>query len=304
MAKQEHKHVRPIQNEHKAIGYMVISTVTGAIVAATIKSLSALMSPVVAFSLSRFFPLLGLIPMAMAGKLKHLKTHHFKEHLVLNLIYIASILIYFYSLAFIPLVNASLFFNTAPLFTPVIAALFLKEHFPKRLWFYVAISLIGVILVLQPRSDLFQPISLLALLAGFLMAVAQVLNRNLSHHEPPERIVFYMIILAPVLGLVPVIIDPFLVMRIDMPKEDYLLVGGKLLMAGFCTWLYQLYRSKSAAHGRVGVVMPFSFLGVVFAGTFDWLFWGVIPNYLTIIGVVLIFTGSLFILKNSNKVLH
>ncbi len=295
------KHTPPVQDEKKAICYMVVSAFAGAITAASIKSLSFIMSPLLAFWFSRFFPLLGLIPMSMRGKLKNLKTHRFRWHLLLNVFYISSIMLYFYSLGFLPLVNASLLFNSAPLYTPVIAIFFLKECFPRRLWWYVAMSFLGVILVLQPNSSVFQFVSLLGALSGVLMAAAQVCNRYLAQREPPERIVFYMIILAPILGTVPMFTHPSLIFNFPLEKAAQWPVIGTLVLAGISTWGYQLYRAKSAANGRVGIVMPFSYLGVVFAGLFDWMFWGVLPNYWTLLGVILIFAGSIFILKNSTR---
>jgi drug/metabolite transporter (DMT)-like permease len=294
---KESRYSPPAQNENKAIVYMTVSAVTGAVVAASIKSLSATLSPLLAFWLSRFFPLLGLIPMALQGQMKTLKTAVFGRHLVLNCLYVSSIMLYFYALGFIPLVDASLLFNAAPLYAPVIAILFLKEHFPHRLWGYIGVSFLGVIFVIQPRSSVFNPVSLLAALSGLLMAAAQVCNRHLAHYDRPERIVFYMIVLAPVLGTIPLCVHPSLILDVRAQEVVSWVIIGKLVLAGVSTWLYQLYRSKSAALGRVSVVMPFSYLGVVFAGCFDWMFWGVLPNQWTLWGVVLIITGSLFILK-------
>ncbi len=293
-------HTPPVQDEKKAICFMTVSALAGAIVAASIKSLSFIMSPLLAFCFSRFFPLLGLIPMGLNKKLINLRTQRFYWHLLLNFFYVGSIILYFYSLGFISLVNASLLFNSAPLYTPVIAIFFLKEHFPHRLWWFVGMSFVGVLFVLQPSSSLFQPVSMLAALSGVLMAAAQVCNRHLTQREPPERIVFYMIMLAPILGTIPMLVSPSIILDLPATAMQWSVIST-LVLAGFSTWLSQLYRAKSAAHGRIAVIMPFSYLGVVFAGLFDWMFWGVLPNYWTLLGVVLIFAGSLFIFRHSNR---
>lgn len=299
--KTNKEHHAVSQNESKAIGYMCLSAFLGAVIAATIKSLSAAMSPLIAFWLSRFFPMLGLIPMALKGQLKHLKTAHFAKHLLLNVFYVSSILFYFYSLGTISLVDANLLFNSGPLYAPAIAFLFLKEYFPKVLWWYVLMSFAGVVCVLQPTGSLFQPVSLLAALSGILMSGAQVMSRRMARHEPHHKIVFYMIVLAPFLGTIPMLADPKLIFDFNFDLNLKWVVLAKLVLAGISTWGYQIYRTQSAAHGRVAVVLPFSYLAVVFAGFFDWFFWGSLPNYLTLVGLVLIFLGSIFILKHSRR---
>lgn len=291
----------PVHNERKAISFMIGSAFTGAVVAASIKSLTFVMSPLIAFWVSRFFPLLGLIPMGLQGHLSNVKTKVFGKHLLLNVFYVSSILFYYCSLGKIPLVDASLLFNTAPLYAPVIALIFLRERVAPHLWWYFGLSFLGVILVLQPSSSLFQPISLLAAASGILMAASQVCNRHLSQTESHGRIVFYMIILAPILGTIPVLAYPSVFLQANIYTYESWPILATLVLAGISTWLYQVFRTRSAAHGRVAIVMPFSYLGVVFAGLFDWMFWGVIPNSLTFVGLALIFIGSILILRHSRK---
>lgn len=291
------KNYSPQENESRGIYYMLVSAFVGAIIAAMIKSLSAALSPLIAFWFSRFFPLLGLIPMWIGGKLHHLRTHQLKMHVVFNLLYCSSIAFYFYSLAFLPLVDVSLLFNAAPLYTPLISRLFIKEHFQPRLWKYVIVSFIGVLFVLQPGSSVFHPVSLLAALSGILVAGAQVCNRRLTREEPHTRVVFYMLVFSPVLATLLLLFDPSIFSGISIPKIEHWDILGKLVAAGIGSWLYQLYRAKSVAHARVSIVMPFTFLGVVFVGILDWIFWGTLPNLFSIIGMALIFTGTLFLFR-------
>ena len=59
-------------------------------------------------------------------------------------------------------------------------------------WLSLLIGLIGVVLVIKPNAQMFHsPASLIALMAGFLSAVALVATNNLAETEPPLRILIY-----------------------------------------------------------------------------------------------------------------
>jgi drug/metabolite transporter (DMT)-like permease len=49
-----------------------------------------------------------------------------------------------------------------------------------------------------------------------------------------------------------------------------------------------------AAAGRVG---PFIFSGVVFAGAIEWLFWGVLPDRLSLVGALFVVAAAIGALR-------
>ncbi|MED7788420.1 EamA family transporter [Francisella sp. 19X1-34] len=108
---------------------------------------------------------------------------------------LAGVLTYFFAfmaMKTIPLVNAILLWNTAPLWVPFILLLILKVRLPWYAIISAIIGFIGIIFTLHPESSSFNIIgSIYAIIGGFLFAVTMVANRQLIHTEPHLRILFY-----------------------------------------------------------------------------------------------------------------
>ncbi len=85
-----------------------------------------------------------------------------------------------YAYQIYPLVDAILLNNAVPLYVPIVVLLITGAKTPRKLWWGVIISFIGVALVLHPGPQLFQLNSFIGLASGVLAAIAIVQIRVLS----------------------------------------------------------------------------------------------------------------------------
>ena len=76
------------------------------------------------------------------------------------------------------------------------------------------------------------------------------------------------IFLAPILSTILMVLFHSILLHTDLAGIANWPILGKLVIIGTATWLYQLFRTRSAAHSRIAIVIPFSYLGVVFEGYF------------------------------------
>lgn len=270
------------------IGAMALFAALGAMVKHAAASLS---SEAVVFY-RNFFGLLALAPLAWRGGLRGLKTRHFGQHLYRAVSGLAAMYCSFYAIAHLPLADALVLGYTSPLFIPLMARFTLGEAVPPGVWRALLLGFAGVALILKPGPGLIQPAALAGLASGILSAAAQVGIRKLAQVEPTLRIVFYF-------GLVSTVIsgpaalrtwaDPGPSLWLFLAAMGAVATGGQLLLT-------KAYRD--AAPSEVGV---FIYVAVVFAGLLDWIFWGRLPDPLSILGAGLICAAGIFVIRRTGE---
>ncbi|MCY1543593.1 carboxylate/amino acid/amine transporter [compost metagenome] len=191
---------------------------------------------------------------------------------------------FFYALAYLPLTDAMLFTYSAPLFTPLIAWWRLKEPLSKRMLVTTIVGLLGVLLVAKPSAALLSGNTLIGMAASVLAAFAFVSIREMSDTEPAYRIVFYFSLFSALASAIPL-------SWAWQPLSNHQL--SLLLAIGLLATVSQIIMSKAYGLAPPGLIGPFAYLAIVFAGVIAWLRWGETPNLTSLIGAALIFVSSL-----------
>ena len=146
---------------------------------------------------------LFFLPLVLAKGFGPLKTSRPLTHLKRTGYGLGAMYCFFYAIAHLPLADAMLFTYSAPVFTPVLAWLWLKEPLTRRMLALSLLGLAGVLLVSKPSGALFNPMSLVGLAASLLAASAFVSIREMSDSEPSYRIVFYFAFFSASLSAIP-----------------------------------------------------------------------------------------------------
>jgi drug/metabolite transporter (DMT)-like permease len=217
-----------------------------------------------------------------------LRTAHVREHLVRSLAGLASMYCFFYALGHMRLADAILLNYSIPLFMPFVESAWLGEPFPRRLLSVILLGFAGVLLILKPGQGLFQPVALLGLCSAFFASVAQVGIRQLTRTEPATRIVFYFGLISTVVSALP------LAQQWRNPRP---LLWGVLAAMGVLATLGQLALTRAYAHAPAGRVGPFIYTAVVFAALLDWVFWGALPDRLSIAGALVVTAAGIIALR-------
>lgn len=90
---------------------------------------------------------------------------------------------------------SSVLAQTAPLFSTLIAAIFLKESVSRWRWLWVAVGLVGVVLVIWADKGVgeFRPQGLLLLVAALSWSIYFALQKHYGNRYSPLTIVCYMV---------------------------------------------------------------------------------------------------------------
>jgi drug/metabolite transporter (DMT)-like permease len=235
---------------------------------------------------------LFFLPLILLKGAAPLKTTRVKAHLWRTGYGLAAMYCFFYALAHLPLADAMLFTYSAPLFTPLIAWWWLKEPLSKRILLTTGIGLLGVLLVAKPSSALLSGNTLIGMAASVLAAFAFVSIREMSDTEPAYRIVFYFSLFSALASAIPLT-------WAWQPLSNHEL--SLLLAIGLLATTSQIIMSKAYGMAPPGLIGPFAYLAIVFAGVIAWLRWGETPDLTSLIGAALIFASSLLSIARRSR---
>ncbi len=194
------------------------------------------------------------------------------------------------------LVDAVLLSNSAPLFIPLVAWVWLKEKIAGTVRISLAIGFAGVAFILHPSPALLaNPAALFALSAALFSAFALVAVNQLSNTEPAQRILFYYFLFSSAAAA------PFAFLRWKNPTaQEWLSLGGIGAMMALSQWLIILAYKQATAER----IAPFNYTVVIFSGLIGWIVWNNRPDLLALVGVLLVTAGgvlsTLFGGHNSN----
>lgn len=203
----------------------------------------------------------------------------------------AALFCFFFAVTRLPLADVTVIHFTNPVFTALLAAVVLKEPIGRRELVGLPLCLAGVVFVAQPaflfgvgaRSLDALAVSV-ALVAAVLSSVAYTTVRKLRESDDPLVIVFYFPLVATPASV------PFMIGNAVWPTPlEWMLLAA----VGVITQVGQIFLTKGLHREKAGPAMSMSYVQVVFAAVWGFLFFRDVPNSLSVLGAVLILGGML-----------
>lgn len=215
-----------------------------------------------------------------------------KKHLIRGVSGWLSFFCYYAALKNIPLVDASLLRNAAPLFVPLVAWLWVRAKVPSHRWFPLIIGFIGVTLVLRPDSSNVSYGHIIGLLSGIGLAISMIGTRLLSKTQSANTIISYYFFISLLCSL------PFGIyywQAIPLWSLPY------LLFIGVSIYATMVFYTKAYSYAKPSVVAPISYFSVIISGAMGWLIWQHIPSSTALIGATLVIVAGFLTIYLSDK---
>jgi len=284
-----------ITDTTKGIYLGIIAAVSIAIMGVFVKLIGTSQSNFTILFFRFIISLLILLPIMFKDKSFSFKIK-FPYQLSVRMIFgFLAIALYFYAIQHIELVNAILLESSYPIFVPLVIYILTRNKTNKKVILGILISFIGIIIVLKPGSDIFQPVSVIALLAGVCASISYVFLKMMLFKDKTQmlNLLFYFFLFG---SIVPI---PFMIF--DMKPIDtyqwFYLVG-----VGIFGYGYQYLMTKALQLASVRIISPLIYISVIAGGCFDWLIWSVTPSYFTLVGTIVTILGGVFVIINRNQV--
>ncbi|MFT5217930.1 MAG: drug/metabolite transporter (DMT)-like permease [Planctomycetota bacterium] len=272
---------------------MMLSTMILASMHGLVRHAGTEIHPFVLIFYRNMFGLLVIIPLLLRTGFKGLHSSHFHLLFLRGFLGIFAMLAWFYSLVHVPITEATALSFTAAIFTALAAIVFLGERVRIRRWAAIAVGLIGVVVVLRPETENFDPLLILVLFSTLLWALSITLIKFLSRTDTALSQVAWMSILMTVLSL------PFALYYWQWPVGEQWLW---LIAIGVLGTLGQLCMVQAISLADTSLVMTIDFFRLIWGALIGYYFFADQMSISTWIGAIIIFSSGAYIIYRESAV--
>lgn len=202
------------------------------------------------------------------------------------------ILLNYYAIDRLVLSDANMLNKLSPFFVIIFSAIFLKEKIKPNQFFALAVAFLGALFIIKPSFSFEMIPALAGTLGGISAAAAYTCVRSLGGKEKPDTIVFYFSLFSSIVTL-PLMLISYKPMSII--QFTYLILAGIFASLGQfgITFAYKFAPGKE--------ISIFDYTNIIFSAIISLCLFGVLPDYLSVIGYLIIFGSSLYMFINNKK---
>ena len=201
------------------------------------------------------------------------------------------ILFNFYAIDHLDISDASLLNKLSPFFAVIFSVLILKEIASFRDWMYVLAAFGGALLVIKPSFSMETVPALVGALGGMCAGLAYTFVRKLSNNGVQGPVIVFFFSAFSSLALLPNLILNFKPMT--WAQTLFLCLAGVSAAGGqFC--ITAAYKAAPAKE-----ISVFDYSQVVIAAILGFIFLEQIPDYLSILGYIVIFIVAILKWRNN-----
>lgn len=199
---------------------------------------------------------------------------------------VAAAVLYLSALFHMPIAECTAILQFTPLALTAGAALFLGAPVGWRRWLATLVGLIGVLIIIRPGANAFNPYAALALLSVVFIAARDLITRRLGKDVPTIVIAFTSTAAVAVssLGLLP-----FEIWQWPSSAAMFALLGASAALLGAQYWIILAMRT-----GDIAVVAPFRYSIILWAIVAGFLVWREVPDLATWIGIAVVTAAGLY----------
>ncbi len=265
--------------------YMILSCVIFAILWALIRHASATLHPFLLVFYRSLFGVLVLAPFFLKDAGSKLRSGSHKLYIIRGITGLVATYGTFYAVANIPLADAVAISYGAPIFAAVGAIFFLDEKIRARRFLALGIGFIGMLLLIRPGFEAFDPGYMAALIASIFIGASLIVIKKLSASDKPEVVVFYSLIyIFPISFVVALFYWQW-----PTPVE-----WGLLILMGALVSLAHILLVRAFSKSETTEVLPLDFVRLLLATLFGVVLFGEAVDLLTLVGAAIILGSTVY----------
>jgi drug/metabolite transporter (DMT)-like permease len=201
-------------------------------------------------------------------------------------------LLFIYGVRTLPLADATALSFAAPLMITALSVPVLGETVGLRRWIAMIIGLIGVLLVVQPGTDAFQPAAILPLLSAVLWAVGMILTRQLAATDSVTATLAWTALTGMIVSST---LLPFTFVVPSLTQIGLALVVGVFSSAGQ-GFVALAYRQAAAS-----VIAPFSYSQLISSTLVGYVVFAATPGPAMLLGAAVIAASGLYVARQERR---
>lgn len=198
----------------------------------------------------------------------------------------------FYAIDKLVLSDANMLNKLSPFFVIIFSALFLKEKINLKQGLAIIVAFIGALFIIKPQFNFDMIPSLIGVCGAICAAAAYTCLRVLGGKEKYYTIVFYFSFFSTI------VILPFMLI---VYKEMSMLQFIYLILAGIFASIGQFGITIAYKYAKAKEISIFDYSNILFSAIISVVLFGVIPDYLSVLGYIIIFAVSLYMFLYNKK---
>ena len=217
------------------------------------------------------------------------KTKNIKLQITRSILSIIESGCFVLSFSYLTLADVHSIASLTPVIVVALSAIILREKVNLKTWIAIFFGFLGVLIIMRPGLSIFDPKSLIPLVAAFFLSLYQIVTRKVSEYDTSETSLFYT-------SVVGIILLSFLMPFFWYPMQSlsYILFLGVGLF--FSLGIY--FQIIALSYAKASVVQPFHYTLVLWAIILGYIFYDDFPDTYTIIGAAIITLSGIYVLKN------
>ena len=192
----------------------------------------------------------------------------------------------FYAVDHMNIADANILNKLSPFFAILMSYFILKEKANKVEWACVAVAFIGSVFVVKPAFNMQFVNAMIGVIGGLGAGIAYTFVRKLG--KKGERGPIIVMVFSTFSCLCTV---PFLISEFQPMKAVQLLC---LLMAGVSAAGGQIFITKAYTKAPAKEISVFDYTQVLFAALLGFVFFGQIPDWMSLVGYLIIIGSAIF----------
>jgi len=192
----------------------------------------------------------------------------------------------------IPLADATAISFLNPVVAMMLAIPMLGEKVGPIRWATACAAFIGVLFLIKPGSSAFHPAALIALAGAFAMGLEITLIKKITGTDSP----FQILLINNGLGALIACTVAYFFWQPPSPTQALQMAAVGLLMVTAQVFFIQSMRS-----GEASLMVPFTYMTLVFAGLYDLILFNVIPDRWSLLGAAIILVSGIILALREHK---
>lgn len=199
------------------------------------------------------------------------------------------VLLNYYAIDHLILSDANVLFRLSTFLLLIFCYIFLREKVSSKQIIAIVVAFIGMLFIVKPQLS-FQPAYFVAILGATAAALAYTVLRVVGQKEHYLSIVFYFSTFSTIVLL------PFVIMNFVQMNTLQVVYA---ILAGVAASFGQFGVTIAYKYAPAKEISIYNYFGVIFAAFFSMFLFESYPDYLSIVGYLVIFGSSLYMFFNN-----
>ena len=293
---QNFKFLFKLNSIDKGVLFMLLSALIGALNGAVAKFLSQSMDPI---EIVFYRNLIGVLIVLYSFKKFSVSIDTSKLHLLIlrGVFGALAMVLFFYTIATIPLGEAVVLNKTSPFFVTILAYYLMKESITLRIFFALIIGFIGIVFIMKPFGVEISIEHIFGVLGGFFAACAYATIKKIKDIYDARVIMLSFMGIGVLIPLGLFLFTPYVHFKIHTDIFIWILIVFMAIISTASQW----FLTRAYSISRASIIGVVSYSNIPFAIGFGVMLGDSLPDLYTFLGIVFIVIGGILVSKKSSK---